>query len=373
MRRRWSDATRRVVWLVLACLAVACDGGGGTPDGSSGDGGADGDVDGALDGSGDGDGDGDAEVQRCATREDCAGCLVCKDQECVAEPAVCVGDLDCCLGRRCNFGACLPEPTHCATDADCADPWFPRCVGGTCQQDPNECVSDADCQAGHVCVGRICVTPCSPQTCELGQWCDHRGVCVPGCDADDDCLPPDTCDYSLHACGQTDCCGNACAPDSQYCDPRACECGQRCEASPGCEVNQRCCPGAYPCDLTTGRCTCTADSCPEGKSCEPVTGACLPPDAICDPPCSPPSVCVDNACVPHEEPGGPCFVDSECDATQGYLCDSAVGCAECVAEDPAFTPEFVCRVECSLVTRECSHPAYTCKLRRPGPTGLCVP
>jgi hypothetical protein len=338
--------------------------------------------------------DGLCRPAACSAREDCVplgGCLVCVEQRCAAEPAVCVGDRDCCVGRRCNFGTCVPPPTPCETDADCVGAPFPRCAGGTCQPWPNECVSDIDCRAGEVCRNRACVS-CSPESCDPGQWCDPAdGACKPGCDANDDCAPPLTCVLAIHTCGQTDCCDNACVVPA-YCDTASCTCADPCvrgDCTAGAcslyphttcdEASGKCvaCPQEYRCDPDTGRCVCSESACPTGSTCDETTGMCEADQGHCDPPCVPPQVCgVDNSCVVTEDPGQdgtPCYLDAECDASQGYLCDSSVACVECVEADPDFAPGFVCREECSLLTGGCTNPAYTCKLRHTGMRGLCVP
>ena len=47
-----------------------------------------------------------------------------------------------------------------------------------------------------------------PETCPQGTWCDTGdGQCKPGCDSNEDCTPPEACNYVTHQCGQVDCCG----------------------------------------------------------------------------------------------------------------------------------------------------------------------
>jgi hypothetical protein len=332
--------------------------------------------------------------EACATRDDCtggAGCLVCKNEECVAEPAVCAGDSDCCVTRRCNFGTCVPDETGCVADSDCTNPDFPRCVDSACVQ---ECVSDIDCAVGETCRNTHCeATGCTAGSCDLGQWCDSGdGTCKPGCDSNDDCTPPQTCNYATHACGQTDCCGNACVAPA-YCDTLSCSCAEPCVRGDcvfgSCTMypNTTCdtasgkcvaCPANFTCNAATGQCVCTDAACPAGSTCNETTGLCEVIPGDCDPACVAPQVCssATNTCV---TPGGlgegePCFSDSECDAGLGLLCDGSLFCIGCMLVDANFMPEFVCREECSLLMGSCSIQAtYECKYRHTGLKGLCVP
>jgi hypothetical protein len=321
----------------------------------------------------------------CQTREDCAGagCLVCRNQACVPEPAVCAGDGDCCVGRRCNFGTCIDEITGCTDDNYCQqrDPDLPRCVDGQCVP---ECLTAIDCPVGKNCIDNHCVASgCTPQTCPQGQWCNTgTGECLPGCDSNDDCTPPQTCDYTTHQCGQTDCCGNSCTAGSQYCDSFTCQCVELCANEPGCRLNNppNCCPSNYTCNTQTGRCICTAAACPAGSTCDtnaasPTYGSCVAIQGDCNPPCTAPMVCSPtNTCV---MPGGgldgaPCFMDAECDAAQGFLCDGSIFCILCMILDPTFEPEFVCRAQCQMLG-SCSNPSYNCKYRHTGLIFLCTP
>ncbi|HOX42219.1 MAG TPA: hypothetical protein PK668_01415 [Myxococcota bacterium] len=328
----------------------------------------------------------------CATREECvggAGCMVCKNQECVSEPAVCAGDADCCVGRRCNFGTCVPVETGCLADNDCTEVDFPRCVDGSCVQ---ECVNDIDCLQGQACVNTHCESVgCSPESCAVGEWCDTGdGICKPGCDSNSDCITPNTCNYQTHACGQTDCCGNACQAPA-YCDTLSCACAEPCVRgdcvfgsctlypNTTCDAaSNKCvaCPANFTCNAATGQCVCTDAACPAGSTCNEVTGMCEAEQGNCVPACVAPEVCgVNDVCA---VPGGggdgdPCFADAECDATQGFLCDGSLFCIGCMLMDETFVPEFVCREECSLLMGTCSNGAYSCNYRHLGLKGLCVP
>ncbi len=310
--------------------------------------------------------------KNCSSREDCAGpvCLVCKNGECTTPPPTCQGTDDCCVGFYCNFGTCVPEnPNDCISDSDCEDPEFPRCDNeGNCVQ---QCINDIDCPlAGQVCVDNHCVTPgCSPETCPQGQWCDTGdGQCKPGCDSNDDCVPPETCNYVSHQCGQTDCCGG-CDSD-HYCDTLSCTCADKCDASHPCPTGFDCQPD--------GMCWCTDAGCPAGSHCDAGTHQCVQDTVECTSNADCPSgwTCnlTTNTC---ESSGGSgegdaCFTDTDCDQAAGLLCDSSLFCLWCALADPNFNPTFTCRFECSLILKQCAG-GQICLYRHTGLKGLCMP
>lgn len=325
--------------------------------------------------------DGVCRPATCASREDCAGpdCLVCEEGQCVPPPAVCQGLADCCVGFRCNFGTCITDGCQCEADSDCNDPDFPRCDIETCDCVP-VCIDDGDCMfPNQMCRGGDCVPRCSPESCAQGEWCDQaEGECKPGCDSNDDCVPPDTCDYGTHECGLVDCCGGVCSLEDRYCDPLTCQCLDLCEDSNDC-------PQGFTCDADSGICLCTEGSCPAGAVCEPDTGVCMREGDACDP--TDPDACPAGTwCEPYQRvcisqggggEGEPCFADWECDVGQNLYCDSNIWCSLCPISDPEFDPDMTCRYGCSLLVPEC--PAGTaCHIRwmfppAGHPAGLCVP
>jgi Cys-rich repeat protein len=311
--------------------------------------------------------------ESCTTRDDCAPpACVCKESECTAPPPVCQGDADCCTTYRCNFGTCVPENVGCQSDDECKaiDPEFPRCVDGQCVQ---ECNNDIDCPLpGQVCVNHHCISPdCTVASCDQGQWCDvNDGQCKPGCDENSDCVSPQTCNYTTHQCGQTDCCGGACNPQTQYCDGLTCQCVDTCQTDADC-------PAGFECK-TDGRCWCTAAGCPAGTTCSPQTGECVQDTVQCttDADCPAGWTCnlATNQCESQGTAGegDTCFGDAQCDAAAGLLCDSSLFCIGCSIADPNFNPTFTCRFECSLFLPNC--PAQReCLYRHLGLTGLCMP
>jgi len=256
----------------------------------------------------------------CTTREECAGavCLVCQNSECTAPPAVCQGDLDCCVGFHCNFGSCAEDAHGCQSDDDCDDLALPRCVDEECMP---ECVSDLDCGGGQICINNKCVSPgCTPEQCQLGQWCDPdaadgMGACVPGCDSHDDCNQDELCNYQTHQC-IADCCGGCLA--TEYCDTGDCQCKTRC-------LTDADCGQGFKCNQQSGECE------PEGGG-----------------------------------EGTPCTDDAQCAAD--LMCDN---CAFCWPIGRTATNS--CLWECS-VTIPCPRGDLDCEFGRlEGQRYICVP
>jgi hypothetical protein len=213
-------------------------------------------------------GDSVCQPAACQTRQDCAGpvCLVCKNGECVPPADVCVGDEECCVGYHCNFGTCEPDGEGCQADSDCLDPAKPVCVDGKCVPSEPECQIDSDCPGeGQVCQDGCCVQPgCTAQTCPQGQWCDPAtGLCKEGCDSNEDCTPPATCDYASHRCVVVDCCGGVCDPVTQVCDPVTCQCTDLCNGDADC-------PEGTHCDQSTGLCVADVVECDPAEFSSPI-------------------------------------------------------------------------------------------------------
>ena len=311
--------------------------------------------------------------ESCTTRDDCAPpACVCVDGECTTPPPVCQGNDDCCSGYRCNFGTCVPENVGCQSDDECVaiDPEYPRCVDGQCVQ---ECINDIDCPLpGQVCVDNHCISPdCTVESCPQGQWCDvNDGQCKPGCDENSDCVSPETCNYTTHQCGQTDCCGGACDPATQYCDTLTCQCVDLCQSDADC-------PAGFECKAD-GRCWCTAAGCPAGTTCNPSTGECEQDTVTCTTDADCPAGWTCNQTTGQCESTGTgqegdmCFGDAQCNAAAGLLCDSSLFCIGCAISDPNFNPTFTCRYECSLLLPNCPG-GQDCQYRHLGLKGLCMP
>ncbi|MBW2700689.1 MAG: hypothetical protein JRF33_07690 [Deltaproteobacteria bacterium] len=318
--------------------------------------------------------EGSCRPETCVTREDCAGatCLICRNGQCTAPPAICQGDDDCCWGFSCNFGSCIPDSEGCRSDSDCPDPEFPLCgPDGLCIY---ECVQDIDCpMEGYVCVEHHCQSSgCTPQSCPAQTWCNTAtGECLPGCDSNDDCISPETCNYTTHACGLTDCCGGICDPADQYCDQLTCQCVDLCGSNADCPPN-------FICDTGTGKCMCTAAACPTGTHCDDGSGSCVPDSAgTCetDDDCPAGYTCdlFSQTCRMYGgDTGAPCFTDEECDPDNEILCDGSLFCLGCMLVDEMFMPTFTCRRQCSMLMGGCNTDEE-CLYRHTGLIFLCIP
>ena len=309
----------------------------------------------------------------CQSREDCSPPeCVCVNQVCTSPPSTCQSNQDCCWGYVCSFGSCRRDVVNCLSDENCiaVDPEYPRCLDGMCVL---ECVNDLDCPLpGQVCIDNHCVEPgCTVASCQQGQWCDVTdGQCKPGCDENSDCVSPDTCNFSTHQCGQTDCCGGACDLLTQYCEGFTCQCVDLCQTDEDC-------PAGFVCKAD-GRCWCTTTSCPSGSTCNVQTGSCEVDPILCaeDNDCPDGWTCdqVASECesLGTAQEGNVCYGDSHCDAAAGLLCDSSLFCIGCAISDPEFNPTYTCRYECSLLLPNCPG-GQECLYRHLGLKGLCMP
>jgi hypothetical protein len=261
--------------------------------------------------------------KNCTTRDDCehAVCLICVGVECTKPPQVCQGTNDCCVGFICNFGTCIPVTEGCLSDDDCENPDYPRCRDEECVP---ECVNNNDCPNNLECRDNKCVTPgCTIETCQQGYWCnptagpEGKGECQQGCDQNSDCTPGEQCNYATHTC-EADCCGGCEA--TQYCQAGTCVCEDKCL---------------------------TDNDCPADWSCDPPSGICSPALGV---------------------EGDPCMVDTDCDDTQGLLCDF---CSICSNPPESLT----CLFDCSG-TYTCPRVDINCQARGFGTSGLrmlCIP
>ncbi|MBN2497252.1 MAG: hypothetical protein JXR96_21850 [Deltaproteobacteria bacterium] len=322
---------------------------------------------------------GSCQAKSCTTREDCAGpvCLTCRSGKCVEPPEVCRGNQDCCVNMYCSFGACMFEGPGCQDDNDCAaiDPEYPVCRDGVCV---HECEDDLECPVGAVCVDFHCMAPgCTPQSCDhevgYGYYCDmDSGECLPGCDSNDDCISPETCDYESHECSHGDCCSGICDPENEYCESLTCLCVAMCTSGSDC-------PTGFDCDTGSGRCLCTEASCPAGTHCDETSGSCVPDqtgECEIDEDCPEGEICDLFSLTCRRSGSGtdgdPCYTDGECDQAEGYYCDSSLFCIGCMLTDPNFAPTYTCRAECSMFLDECPN-NYQCLYRHSGMIFLCIP
>ncbi len=228
----------------------------------------------------------------------------------------CDGELDdgelCPTDQVCDKGRCVQKcgevlfnctntevcnaKGYCV-DAKCADVSCDAgkiCVGGECQT-PCDGVS---CPGSQVCRVGKCVDPCVGVTCEVGRVCE-QGVCVLGCDC--------------AACAT----GEQCAPDghcvSAGCVGKACAVGTECSAGAcvdSCADAK--CPTGEKCEQGACVDACSGVSCPSGEKC--LGGTCA--DACSNVQCGP-----GLKCVPGDSSAGECV-----DACAGVDCGSGKKC-----------------------------------------------
>ncbi|MEW5849345.1 MAG: LamG-like jellyroll fold domain-containing protein [Myxococcota bacterium] len=239
--------------------------------------------------------------QRCESRFDCAGGLVCAPAKLpsgafdftnrTCQQSTCTdntqggdeSDVDC--GGRCRP---CPFNRSCRTDADCAEhvcrrllDSYPFCAGPSCWDGvANGGETDRDC--GGPCIHR----------CALGEGCLVNSDCDSGvCStAHHTCVEhPDECFDGIKNGGEVDVdCGGRC---------RKCGPGERC-------FDGRDCAAGLPCRNVAGENRCGADTCDNGVKdpdegdvdCSVLCGACAVGRT-----CRGPADCVSGACV-----GGVC-------------------------------------------------------------------
>ncbi len=245
-------------------------------------------------------------------------------QRCNSATGVCQNEPDAALGTSCERGDPLGLCTvdHCSglgncvelTIVNCPDP-VPPCEGGArCEPTTGACVNLADAPLS---------TPCErdnpPNLC-LRDHCDGGGNCV--------ILNPITCPGSQGACEA----GENCDPATGQCvlksDPPA---GTPCEEDQNlCTIEQ--CDGLGDCVLLRDvECPLSTGACDAGKSCDPLTGACVdepdpPPSTPCqrDADLCSHDFCDGNGnCVFLNRKG--CPPDTACET---FACDPSTGSCE---------------------------------------------
>ncbi len=355
--------------LLLAALAVACEGAGGGADPVDTSGGFD--FMWPVDEGGTGDPDlGNAEVDvfepQCVTAEDCVGKLdrplarceraACNDNLCGIVPkpneTPCDDNDECTIGDQCQDGLCVAGFNTCACrgDADCAarDDGNP-CTGVlVCNTQAVPYVCEADPASIPVCstaLDSTCLkSQCDPadglckmSPANVGVACDDSDPCTSGtrCDAEGRCVGTDACDCRADA----DCAafedGNLCN-GTLRCDrsgvPYTCRVNPATVIYCSSENNTAC--RQNRCNPSTGICVMTPM--PDGARCEDGTqcteddrcqsGVCVPgPTKVCDDQ----NPCTNDGCNPETGnctffpvDGAPCEEAHECFV--GNLCEDGI-------------------------------------------------
>jgi hypothetical protein len=149
------------------------------------------------------------------------------------------------------------------------------------------------------------------EECEPGTFCHEAGVCVQGCERDDQCAEGERCSASRCILDTTD-----------VCDPE-CGDGERCvqgQCVPECEQMVDC-PTSFTC--VSGRCEpaeCAEDvDCAGRAICQ--EGLCRSVACLENADCADDSICADHECmvVP------PCLLDEHCEAGQLCIAGQCVG------------------------------------------------
>jgi hypothetical protein len=238
-----------------------------------------------------------------------------------------------CLGTSCT--------KQCVSQDDCTDIGFCS-AAGTCE---NRRPNGAQCSEGYECQSYICADGvCCNTTCD-GQceWCADPftlGVCVavlgypppgrPPCAPSKDVCAAKTCDgeerafCAAYAGGDVICkeasCNGGIAQPAVTCDGKG-----QCPEATAIEC------GAYACDETACKSSCTSDAdCSSGNQCDVALGKCGV-FASCESETislGPEGARVD--CTPYRcGPGGACFAacSSSLQCVAGYHCSSAGVCA----------------------------------------------
>ncbi len=291
---------------------------------------------------------------------DCSGGTCVSDGSCPGpNPQGCV-TTGCPEGQSCEVlpDSCIPSECYCEVDTGS---WVCTrdCQGGTCV-DTRPCIDDSQCAYGaEWCeAGRCVACDNSGLTCLLfcppGSGMPNRNGCTPCvCEPRDECTGDQDCPAGQY------CAPGSCSPDCPDGDPSCCV-GTHCEAWP------TACAGENP----QG---CIDVGCPQGETCVPNSGVCIPRRCVCDEAsgqwqCS--EDCDGGLCVPQAgcRTDDGCLYGAEwcqngqcvpCDRS-GEVCDIDCGDGYVLAERHGCTPcQCVPANEC-LADGDCRFPLNVC-------------
>jgi hypothetical protein len=227
---------------------------------------------------------------------------------------VCNGLDDDCDGMADDFAECPLESDLCY-EAECVKPCamseFPCPAGYVCRTLPDThppdmmgdyCIEDpcfgVDCDANQVCDSTTgeCVDICSTVNCPNDAQECVEGICVDCFDPRLPCMEGQICwKFEVGECIPDPCPPGKCE-EGQLCFPNSegvgmcvndcsegCPAGERCDATSGMCVEDRCagveCDAPRVCDPSTGTCVgnnCEVINCGDGQACVPQTGQCVP-------------------------------------------------------------------------------------------------
>lgn len=220
----------------------------------------------------------------------------------------CGTNQSCPTGLHCSNGICLIDG-QCYTNNDC--PGNNICVNGRCQV----CDNDDQCPIGSVCEsGRCSVMIChDEQDCPNGFFCNNQdrqitGVCHPNrCQDNSDCLNRQVC--INHVCANY---GNICSTNKD-CQGGTLKClNGRCQQ---CQNNSDCLSGSCLIQPLSFNGTTGATGTTGGIN----VGICT---SGCHPNCPPGEHCLNNECVPDNDPlcGNRCTSSQQCGQGCPYCC-----------------------------------------------------
>jgi hypothetical protein len=235
------------------------------------------------------------------------------------QSCTCTGNADCDAVHDCIDGLCVIPP--CYDDGDCDEGLECNTVTGDCIVPP--CLSNSDCVPGYECDAGVCVPDADCPicgACSTNQDCGASGVCIPAGYIGSDALCTRTCADDADCPGNTDC---FTIPTREG-NISLCFNTDAASAGP--------CPSDFVCiDDTIPQDPCDDVVCPDGQSCNSVTGHCEGGDgpttsscAVCEgcsgsggDECGPGATCLDFARGPSVcsiacDGGGGCPGNSQC-------------------------------------------------------------
>lgn len=208
------------------------------------------------------------------------------------------------------------------------------------------CIIDSDCM-GLVCVNYVCIDKCTQDSCDPGQICNNRGICV-----SPNAVEAESCTFIspfLNPCPEGKSCLNGvCIDNAPECsDANPCADGKSClngtcidNAVPvdACSEFIPCLDAAKVCDISISKCVdrCTPESCGNDKICSS-SGLCV--DKCTADSCASGFICMNGCCI------AACTQDS---CPTGQFCGADGLCVASCTSASCAAPQI-----CSLNTGKC--------------------